>query len=87
MPTRLELQSDPEVLAALPQMAALRNVPETEWVSRPSAVAGPKYAQVSRAYYLTIHKILAREVSTKPALAELEQALMRITGLQAASRN
>jgi hypothetical protein len=86
MPTLLALQADPEVVSALPQVAVLRNSAGSEWVSRPSAAAGPKYADVSRAYYLAIHQILRRETSPKAALEKLEQSLIDITGRTPAGR-
>jgi trehalose/maltose transport system substrate-binding protein len=86
MPTVLSLQADPEVLAALPQAAVFHNTPGSELVSRPSAAAGPKYAEVSRAYYLAVHQILSRETSAKAGLGKLEQSLMQITGLKPAGR-
>jgi trehalose/maltose transport system substrate-binding protein len=80
LPTRTDLYNDPEVVSALPQIGLLRDAAPESWVARPSAVTRDKYGEVSKAYYQTVHSILARQAKTGPALAVLEQKLTDITG-------
>jgi trehalose/maltose transport system substrate-binding protein len=49
-------------------------------VSRPSAVAGPKYEAVSRAYVEAVRSVLLRRATAPDAAAALEKELVRITG-------
>jgi trehalose/maltose transport system substrate-binding protein len=50
----------------------------SEIVSRPSAVAGPNYEAVSKAYTHALHSVLTREATAPAAAAALEQQLGRI---------
>jgi trehalose/maltose transport system substrate-binding protein len=51
-------------------------------VSRPSAVAGPKYEDVDRAYLSAVHSVLTGEAKAPDAAAALEKELVRITGFK-----
>jgi trehalose/maltose transport system substrate-binding protein len=87
LPTRTDLRNDPELLQALPQLRVLRNAAPESWVIRPSTVTGEKYADVSKAYYETVHGVLAGRVEAGPALAALANNLARLTGSRGASRD
>jgi trehalose/maltose transport system substrate-binding protein len=49
-------------------------------ISRPSSVAASSYEQVTRAYFGAVHSVLTGERRAPEAAAELEQALVKITG-------
>jgi trehalose/maltose transport system substrate-binding protein len=49
-------------------------------VSRPSAVAGSNYEEVSKAYTQALHAVLTRESTAPAAAAALEKELVRIMG-------
>jgi trehalose/maltose transport system substrate-binding protein len=49
-------------------------------VSRPSAVVGRNYEEVSRAYAGAVHSVLTGKKSAPAAAAELEAELGHITG-------
>lgn len=49
-------------------------------VIRPSAVAGEKYEQVTRAYISAVHAVLSGQNSAPEAAALLERELVKITG-------
>ena len=83
LPTIPRLYNQPELSNALPQAAELRHAGLESWVARPSTVSGSKYAQVSNAYYQTVHDILSRKVQAKEAVARLEQQLIELTGFRA----
>jgi len=53
-------------------------------VSRPSAEAGDKYEQVTRAYFGAVHAVLTGQKEAPEAAAELEKQLINITGFSAA---
>ena len=52
----------------------------SEIVARPSAVAGPNYQAVSKAYTHALHSVLTRESTAPAAAAALENELVRIMG-------
>jgi len=52
-------------------------------VSRPSAEAGDKYEQVTRAYFGAVHSVLTGQRKAPEAAAELEKLLIKITGFSA----
>jgi hypothetical protein len=54
-------------------------------VWRPSKETGKRYPDLSRAYYTTVHEILAGKKNVASALAELQVELMQITGLNASA--
>lgn len=76
-PTVPALYEDPEVLAAIPFLADAMTAFD-ESVSRPSAVTGGDYNQVSTAFYTAVHAVLSGEDSATDALAQLESDLGRI---------
>lgn len=49
-------------------------------ISRPSAVAGAKYEEVSRAYAEDVHAVLTHETTAAAAAAKVEKDLVQITG-------
>lgn len=51
-------------------------------ISRPSAVAGPKYEEVDHAYLVAVHSVLTRHTNAPDAAAALEKQLVRITGFK-----
>ena len=82
LPTVARLYDSPELVAAGPRAAALRNAGETDWAVRPSTVAGSKYGAVSKAYYEAVHDILALGADPVEALARLERDLVTLTGFK-----
>jgi trehalose/maltose transport system substrate-binding protein len=54
-------------------------------VSRPSAVSGKKYEDVTEAYFRAVHSVLTGEKSAPEAAAALESELVRITGFKTGS--
>jgi trehalose/maltose transport system substrate-binding protein len=71
------LYDDAEVLAAIPFLDDAKQAFD-ESVSRPSAVAGGDYNQVSTAFYQAVHAVLSGEDDAEDALAGLESDLQRI---------
>ena len=51
-------------------------------VIRPSSVVGPKYEQVTRAYFGAVHAVLTGQKGAPEAAAELEKELIKITGFR-----
>ncbi|PYQ55692.1 MAG: ABC transporter substrate-binding protein [Acidobacteria bacterium] len=82
-PTLPDLYDEPGVLTANPYYAPLKMVFLGGALSRPSAVTGLKYAEVSRAYFRAVHSVLTRQQKAPAALASLERELAWITGLPA----
>lgn len=80
MPTRREFYTSPEYLQARPGIAQLWKELGTVTVARPSTVSGSHYDEVSRAYFSSVHAILAGEVDPEKSLATLQQKLGAITG-------
>jgi trehalose/maltose transport system substrate-binding protein len=80
LPTRREFYDDPEYLKRRPRMAELWKDLGTVAVARPSTIAGEHYDEVSRAYFSTVHKILAGEADPEKSLADLQSKLGTITG-------
>jgi len=78
LPTIPRLYDQPELANALPQVGELRRAGLESWVTRPSTISGAKYAQVSKAYYDTVHDILSRKVEAKEGVARLEQQLIEM---------
>jgi trehalose/maltose transport system substrate-binding protein len=81
-PTLPELYDLPAVLEANPRFALLRRAFRTGSVSRPSAVTGKKYQEVTDAYIAAVHSVLTGERSAPSAGATLENELVRITGFK-----
>ncbi|HMF60792.1 MAG TPA: extracellular solute-binding protein, partial [Vicinamibacterales bacterium] len=84
-PTQPELYKLPEVLERNPRFAVLSQAFLTGTVSRPSAVTGKKYEDVTEAYIRSVHAVLTGERSAPEAAAALENELVRITGFKKGS--
>ncbi len=78
-PTIAELYKDPEILKAVPFFGELFDT-FVYAVPRPSSVTGPKYDQVSKAFWEAVHDVLAGHSSASDSLAELERTLRHIRG-------
>lgn len=79
-PTIPALYEDEEVLAAVPFFGRLYDVFVTA-VPRPSTAAAPRYAEVSRAFFTAVHRVLTGEQEAEEALGILELDLEELTGL------
>lgn len=75
-----ELFEDPSALKAVPHLAELKKLFHEGLVERPSTVAGPKYTQVSEAYFTAVHSVLTKKKKASEAAAQLEEDLVRLTG-------
>jgi trehalose/maltose transport system substrate-binding protein len=84
-PTLPALYKLPEVLERNPRFALLSDAFLTGTVSRPSAVTGKKYEDVTEAYLRVVHSVLTGERSAADAAAALENELVRITGFKKGS--
>ncbi|HLK63235.1 MAG TPA: ABC transporter substrate-binding protein [Bryobacteraceae bacterium] len=83
LPSIPALYEEAGVQKALPVALALRNAGANAWVARPSTISGNRYRDVSEAYYQTVHQILSAGKEPGKALLELEQTLVKLTGLRA----
>ena len=81
-PTLPELYDLPEVIEANPRFAVLNQAFRTATVSRPSAVTGKKYGDVTEAYIRAVHSVLTGQQQATGAAAALENELVRITGFK-----
>jgi trehalose/maltose transport system substrate-binding protein len=81
-PTRPELYNLPEVLEPNPRFALLSQAFRTGTVSRPSAVTGKKYVDVTEGYIRAVHSVLTRDKSAPASAAALGNELVRITGFK-----
>jgi trehalose/maltose transport system substrate-binding protein len=81
-PTLPELYDLHAVLELNPHFALLSQAFRTGIVSRPSAVAGKKYQDVTDAYIQAVHSVLTGEKGAPEAAAALEKELVRITGFK-----
>jgi trehalose/maltose transport system substrate-binding protein len=77
LPTYPDMLRESSLLRALPQAEVLARAAVDDWVVRPSAVSGPAYPRISKAYYQTVHRILSGAAPARSALPELEQELTR----------
>jgi trehalose/maltose transport system substrate-binding protein len=78
LPTRREFYANPEYLQDRPGIAQLWKDVGSVAVARPSTVSGQRYDEVSRAYFSSVHSILAGEQDADKALAELQAKLEKI---------
>lgn len=76
-PTLWPLYADRDVLKAAPFMGELYGVFAFA-VGRPAAPTGPRYNQVSQAFWSRAHEVLAGKMSAGEALARLEGELGRV---------
>jgi trehalose/maltose transport system substrate-binding protein len=81
-PTLPELYDLHAVLELNPHFALLSQAFRTGIVSRPSAVAGKKYQDVTDAYIQAVHSVLTGEKGAPEAAAALENELVRLTGFK-----
>jgi signal transduction histidine kinase/ABC-type glycerol-3-phosphate transport system substrate-binding protein/DNA-binding response OmpR family regulator len=81
-PTVADLYDDPEVLKANPTLAWLKQVLVGGTVARPSAVTGGRYDAVVREYTDVVHSVLSGEKTAEQAVAQLDGALVKLTGLR-----
>jgi trehalose/maltose transport system substrate-binding protein len=58
------------------------NEPKSAVVSRPSNVAGHEYEEVTKAYIVSVHAVLAGQKGAPEAASELEKQLIKITGFR-----
>lgn len=80
LPTRREFYASPEYLQDRPGIAQLWKQLGSVAVARPSTVSGVHYDEVSRAYFSSVHSILAGEQDASKAMSELQAKLESITG-------
>ncbi len=81
-PTLPELYDLPAVRESNPRFALFGQAFRAGIVSRPSAVTGKKYQDVTDAYIQAVHSVLTGEKSAPEAAAVLEEELVRITGFK-----
>ena len=81
-PSLPALYKNPEVLEPNPHFPLIYRALRTGVVMRPSSVSGGNYNEVSKAYSMAVHSVLARERTAPEAAAALEKELVRITGLR-----
>jgi trehalose/maltose transport system substrate-binding protein len=79
LPTRREFYANSEYLQDRPGIAQLWKDVGSVAVARPSTVAGQHYDEVSRAYFSSVHSILAGEQDADNAMSELQAKLEKIT--------
>ena len=78
-PTIGALYEDAEVLKAVPFFGSLKAT-FTSAVARPSKVTGPKYNEVSNAFWNAVHNVLAGKAKAADALSDLDGELANIKG-------
>jgi ABC-type glycerol-3-phosphate transport system substrate-binding protein len=76
-PTIRDLYDDPDVLAANPFFATLRESFESA-VARPSSVTGGRYNQVSAQFWNAVHAVLSERGTPPDVLARLDRSLARL---------
>lgn len=80
---RLELVELPKLLdEAYPWARKPGDVPGGILISRPSAVSGAKYEEVSEAYTEALQSVLTHKSTAPAAAAKLEKELVQITGFK-----
>jgi trehalose/maltose transport system substrate-binding protein len=80
-PTIMALYEDADVLAAVPFFGSLYDV-FINAVARPSTVASPNYAEVSRVFSSAVHSVLTGQETAANALAIAELDIQDITGFE-----
>lgn len=78
-PTIMALYEDEDVLEAVPFFGSLYDV-FINAVARPSTATAPNYAQVSAAFFRSVHSVLTGAETAETALALLELDLEELTG-------
>jgi trehalose/maltose transport system substrate-binding protein len=77
-PTIPDLFSDQSVIKGNPHFDEMRQLATTGMVSRPSSVAGSRYAAISDAYSTAVHRVLKHEISANAAAADLQKEIAAI---------
>jgi trehalose/maltose transport system substrate-binding protein len=80
LPARRDFYASSKYLQDRPEIAQLWKDLASVTIVRPSTVSGQHYDEVSRAYFSSVHSILAGEQEAGKAMAELQTKLERITG-------
>lgn len=80
-PTVMALYEDAEVLEAVPFFGSLYDV-FINAVARPSTVASPNYAEVSRLFSSAVHSVLTGDETAATALAIAELDIQDLTGFE-----
>ncbi len=78
-PTIMALYEDEDVLEAVPFFGSLYDV-FINAVARPSTATAPNYAQVSAAFFRSVHSVLTGAEEAETAMALLELELEELTG-------
>jgi len=78
-PTIMALYEDSDVLAAVPFFGSLYDV-FINAVARPSTVASPNYAEVSRIFSSAVHSVLTGSETAENAIALAELDIQDLTG-------
>ena len=81
-PRGLELHELPAILRAYSHFQAGQYQKGGGVVSRPSSLTGPKYEDITRAYIRAVHSVLTGKSTAPEAAADLEKALVGITGFK-----
>src|SRR6266567_3907735 len=84
-PTIPELYNDPGMLATNPYFSTILKTYRNDKVWRPSKETGKRYPDLSRAYFMAAHEVLAGKKTAATALSDLQVELMQITGLNASA--
>ena len=84
LPTIPALYQNPELVRVLPFVEELRKG-ASAWIARPSTISKNKYRDVSKAYYTTVHNVLAGKSDADSALAALEKRIIELTGFRTGS--
>jgi trehalose/maltose transport system substrate-binding protein len=77
-PTMPDIYEDQEVLRTNPFFGILRSILLNGAVTRPSTAAGPRYDDVSTAYFTAVHETLTGQKNAATAVADLNENLKRI---------
>ncbi len=85
MPTLREFYENPQSMQSRPAIAEVWQDVNKVITTRPSAMAGKHYDEVSVAYFSAVHSILTGEVPPEKAIADLQAKLVNITGLKSGS--
>ncbi|HZU27888.1 MAG TPA: extracellular solute-binding protein [Bryobacteraceae bacterium] len=88
IPTRTSLLRDASVMSATPlyELTGNHGWELADSIDRPSTAAGPRYAQISKAYSSAVQSVLMRQTSAASAMQRLQSELGRIPGLQGRAR-
>lgn len=79
LPTRPALYDDAEILSAQPVIGQWRRMFGNA-VSRPAAITGAGYNEMSKEFWEAVHATLSRQAGAKRTLARLKARLQRLKG-------